>query len=1229
MRARTFHKQILIFAILIVLIFSSLMVNYAEDNSEIEWDLTEESGAAGKTARQSMETNKTFMNFTVDGCNGTYIDDRNVTLAWQPPLNPYQEDESTNLLCHFNNKYEGENNEVGEIVDKSCVGLWNFNEGKGTIINDRSGNGKNGNIIGATWSSMPSGSALEFDGLDDYVLLSDIPLTNLTISHWVKPDVVNLVDISLVTRRNGNSVPCNYQTQIDNGKFQFSRYLKGVWNGYQSVASLTAGNWYFLTATVEGGTLKLYINGNFDSQHSITGIDSTGTPQTTSIGQNRAGGNWFDGKIDEIAIYKRAKTAQEIKADYNQVSYYIPFETGKFRNGVRIEDNITLAYPLGPSPDSSCVGLWRFDEDSGTTVMDISDNTNYGTMKNSPEWVDGVTGKALEFDGIADYVQVPDDNSLDISSDITIEAWMRSNGLQIHHAGMIHKFNGDGMGNYMGYRIRNGGNNFQPIFEYCDKTSGISSINGPSLSYDQWYHIAAVKDGTVMKIFIDGIQTKSGTGAASIAGNTVDLFIGKSDYNNAYFNGTIDEVVIYNRAKSAKEIYQDYIGNFDKHQGTIEMWVKPDWNGNDGENHTIFSTSKDWNNNSFFIYKDSDNYLKFVTTDNNSNFQGYPKVDIRDWKKNNWYNLAFTWDVMGTKTIYINGYKMATASNNYMPVLYHSSLNIGSTHQNFNSFEGVIDELRISNKARSAFELREYLSVGTYESDIIDVAEPVAWDKISWNAQVPANTNIYFQTRASIDNITWSSWTGNEFPSDLELGAYFDSTGEPINALPSRYIQWRAVLKSTDGIYSPILYNVTITWNHLPKAVNVTITPAKPTIHDELVIDYDYSDIDGDAEGATTFEWMVDRGTGVFVGSGIYTQNLAPKWTAFNERWFCTITPHDGKNYGFPVESAIVKIAKGNITEILITPAYVEVSADDTVQFTAKALDADNNEISTAFLWNITSGGTIDQTGLFSPENTGLHFVYASAEGVFGAAMVTVTPGVLDHILITPENPKITTDDIIEFNATFHDAENNTMVTQNLTWNVSGGGSIDPITGVFEASTPGEFTVSARANNTTGYTTIKIKPGAPDRLNLTPQNPTITTDDQLQFDVEAYDKDNNEITTDFDWLVENGEITSNGLFTPANTGTWKVSVLFNVSGIEANTTITVLHGQLTKLALDPAKHTMSIEDEISFTTIGSDAKSNHWTDVEDVQWSIDDPAMGDITQEGTFKAENSGGVTVT
>ena len=206
--------------------------------------------------------------------------------------------------------------------------------------------------------------------------------------------------------------------------------------------------------------------------------------------------------------------------------------------------------------------------------------------------------------------------------------------------------------------------------------------------------------------------------------------------------------------------------------------MKPNWKGNDGKNHTIFYCGDEAGNNSFLILKGDDNKLKFITSNNKSESANNPTIGVGAWLKNEWHHLTFTWTPTGTKEIYIDGHLKASEINNKMPSRLYSRLFIGSTDELIGGFDGVIDEVRISNIVRSADELREYMASGYYESPILDAGDIVEWGTIKWDSDVKSETTLFLQTSTSQDNTTWTNWTGSE------LGAWYDKQLKRLGPFP-------------------------------------------------------------------------------------------------------------------------------------------------------------------------------------------------------------------------------------------------------------------------------------------------------------------------------------------------------------------------------------------------------------------------------------------------------------
>jgi hypothetical protein len=213
-----------------------------------------------------------------------------------------------------------------------------------------------------------------------------------------------------------------------------------------------------------------------------------------------------------------------------------------------------LVLPGGASPaladtPPSLVGRWSFNEGSGSTANDSSGNGNNGTISGAT-WVPGQStlfGGALRFNGLSNYVSVPDSLSLEITGSITVEGWiyLTSFSQQATIAGKWKDINNTNLRGYL-LTVNTDG---RPRF-YVSTTGGnYPNASGPALSLNTWYHLAGTYDGTNIKVYEGTIpSTLSQTG--SIFNNSQPLLIGANDgwggSNRKYTNGAIDEVRVWN-----------------------------------------------------------------------------------------------------------------------------------------------------------------------------------------------------------------------------------------------------------------------------------------------------------------------------------------------------------------------------------------------------------------------------------------------------------------------------------------------------------------------------------------------------------------------------------------------------------------------------------------------------------------------------------------------------------
>lgn len=231
--------------------------------------------------------------------------------------------------------------------------------------------------------------------------------------------------------------------------------------------------------------------------------------------------------------------------------------------------NVTLYVGTGTPPnETGLVGYWKFDEGSGTTANDSSGYNNHGTLYNDPAWIKGKIGKALNFDGVDDYVNVPDSPSLDITNNLTVEAWVypRSYGTKTpdewgqYHAGIVSKSDFNDQTYKLTFALSNA-THTHLYFEINNMTSCIGLLSDAiSPKLNEWHHIAGVYDGNYIRIYLDGSEIASKyIGYIVCRTNDQSLKIGRDAYASSgrRFDGFIDEVRVYNRTLSKEEITAD------------------------------------------------------------------------------------------------------------------------------------------------------------------------------------------------------------------------------------------------------------------------------------------------------------------------------------------------------------------------------------------------------------------------------------------------------------------------------------------------------------------------------------------------------------------------------------------------------------------------------------------------------------------------------------------------
>ncbi len=199
------------------------------------------------------------------------------------------------------------------------------------------------------------------------------------------------------------------------------------------------------------------------------------------------------------------------------------------------------------------VAAYGLNEGTGTTTADNSGSGQPGTLTNTTWTTAGRYGNALTFNGTSSRVNVADAASLDLTTGMTLEAWVfptTSTGWRT----VVMKERSGGFA----YALYANNNAARPAVQVRIGGTNITLAGTAALPVNTWSHLAATYDATTLQLYVNGIQvaSRATTGALTTTTNPLRLG-GTTTLAGRFFSGQIDEVRIYNRALSPTELQAD------------------------------------------------------------------------------------------------------------------------------------------------------------------------------------------------------------------------------------------------------------------------------------------------------------------------------------------------------------------------------------------------------------------------------------------------------------------------------------------------------------------------------------------------------------------------------------------------------------------------------------------------------------------------------------------------
>ena len=381
--------------------------------------------------------------------------------------------------------------------------------------------------------------AMQFDGVNDSISVGglNIAASSFSIEFWSRRESDTNYDIAIGqgTAATNNGLHIGWRDGANNSVFTFGFYGNNDLDFNNGTSGV--GEWISWSVTYDATTNNriIYKNGVHVAQDTAT-ADYGGTGALL-IGESPAvGSSKFNGMLDEVRIWNGVRTAAEVQANYQQ----------------QID---------GAAP-AQLVAYYRFDDESMVgTVQNLGSggNTHDGTVTGAQ--VVNTLGRAINFDGVNDVLNLVDGNTFDTAS-YTIETWVKLdatndrtiiartdvNGFQTSYSNALLT---DSSGKFVHYTYGGGASTL---------TGNTTAVAG------QWYHLAAVYDAATnsQKLYVNGMLDGIKTGVSAIwtAGDRYQSGpggnIGTLGFGLNKFNGQMGELRIWGDARTDQEIVDNY-----------------------------------------------------------------------------------------------------------------------------------------------------------------------------------------------------------------------------------------------------------------------------------------------------------------------------------------------------------------------------------------------------------------------------------------------------------------------------------------------------------------------------------------------------------------------------------------------------------------------------------------------------------------------------------------------
>jgi hypothetical protein len=418
------------------------------------------------------------------------------------------------------------------------IGWW---PGDGQLADIQGGNNGTGIGGGPIFSGGEVDQAMYFNGTTDAV----------TVPHAVNMDPNPAYSFDAWVYWNGTILNGSshdailVKTQDSGGADSYAMFIYGPDNSLYNIVgdgalntlpnTVPANEWFHVAQTYDGTTLKVYINGGLAG--STTGVTRSVSSGELAFGTRQGIQHFFNGLLDEIEIYSRALTQDEVQFIFNAGSF------GKCKC---------------TPPPADMISWWPGDQNAND-IRGFHDGTRQGDTGFDPGKVD----LAFSFDGDGDYVDVGD---VDLPGAFTIDAWINPADLSQNRM-IMSKDDGGGNRSY-DFRVDLAGKLHGHVLTAAGLETEYQTTDSV-VTTGSWHHVAVTYDGNAsagqkFRFFVNGEEVSAvlAPGTQDNGGAPKDVAwpakIGIYSASGQPFQGLIDEVEVFGRALCQPDIAAIY-----------------------------------------------------------------------------------------------------------------------------------------------------------------------------------------------------------------------------------------------------------------------------------------------------------------------------------------------------------------------------------------------------------------------------------------------------------------------------------------------------------------------------------------------------------------------------------------------------------------------------------------------------------------------------------------------